>query len=58
MSTVLSCGQWVDAGFKISRAVGCLSPAREDVIILRTEIIMSAIWGILASCHKESGPLK
>ena len=33
-------GQWPDAGFKISRAGGGLSPAKEDVIIWRTRIVM------------------
>lgn len=33
-------GQWADAGFKISRAGGGLSPAKEDVIIRGTRIVM------------------
>lgn len=36
----------MDAGFKISRAGGGLSPAKEDVIIFRTEIIMIISEGI------------
>lgn len=32
--------QKMDAGFKISRAGGGLSPAKEDVIISRIEIVM------------------
>lgn len=33
-------GQRTDAGFKISRAGGGLSPAKEDVIIWNTRIVM------------------